>query len=446
MRWLSDHLGNERLLRAQVLLPTEQFFPDPYQATQGDVQGLVHRLGAYMGVETTRIRVEVLPDVELPEATGRYVQEGDQTVIQIAESQLANLVSVIATLTHELAHEILSGRRLLTVAGRDHEWVTDLVLVYLGVGIPAANTSIFEDYAEFGWGHRWTVRKQGYLPPQVFGYAFALFAFMRGEHDPHWAQQLRLDVRSAVQKGLCFLRHTNDSFFHPDTIRDKRLPLSPGELAARLRSRNPSIRLITLMEMSEQDVTDPVIVAPLVECLSGREPYTVASAADALAALGPAAAPAIPQLTEALVHPRAIVRAAAAHALGALRQAPDLVIPQLCTLLNDDDHNVVAEAAHALCQFREAAEPFAVHLVVALTRALVHARDRLLIELLTAVISVVTTTPERCIRQYVQDYDLRQDALAALKEHRARARDLFQTLAPVRSGNGENPDGSTNSH
>jgi len=33
MRWLGEQLGMERLTRCQVILPTEEFFPDAYDAT-----------------------------------------------------------------------------------------------------------------------------------------------------------------------------------------------------------------------------------------------------------------------------------------------------------------------------------------------------------------------------------------------------------------------------
>jgi hypothetical protein len=36
MRWPADQLGIDRLLDAQVVLPTPEFFPEPYNATADD--------------------------------------------------------------------------------------------------------------------------------------------------------------------------------------------------------------------------------------------------------------------------------------------------------------------------------------------------------------------------------------------------------------------------
>jgi hypothetical protein len=40
-----------------------------------------------------------------------------------------------------------------------------------------------------------------------FGYALALFARRRGEENPAWLRELRLDVRSACRQTLRFLDH-----------------------------------------------------------------------------------------------------------------------------------------------------------------------------------------------------------------------------------------------
>ena len=36
MRWLVDKLGLERLLQTEVILPTDKYFPEPYQGKPAD--------------------------------------------------------------------------------------------------------------------------------------------------------------------------------------------------------------------------------------------------------------------------------------------------------------------------------------------------------------------------------------------------------------------------
>src|SRR5262249_7891588 len=146
-------------------------------------------LCGYMAVDGRQLKLEVWPDTQLPGAAGHYAR-GEQTTIRIAESQLANPMFLIGTLAHELAHEILLGQGYLTEEVADHELITDLLPVFLGVGIFAANVTLYEDRG-IDW---WSIGKQGYLPARQFGYAMALFTFLRDDRDVTWAKHLRLDV------------------------------------------------------------------------------------------------------------------------------------------------------------------------------------------------------------------------------------------------------------
>ena len=419
MRWLADQFGIDRLLRAQVLLPTKEFFPDPYRGTVEDAQRLLDRLSGFLAVDARHIRLEVCHDVQLPGAAGHY-DRGEQTVIRIAQSQLADQLRLIATLAHELAHELLLAGGRLTADVADHEWVTDLLPIFFGVGVFAANATVSESYGHSGQLSWWTVGKHGYLPARVFGYAFALFAFMRGEHDPEWASYLRLDASSALREGLRYLRKTNDSLFHPDTVRTKRSPTTPSDLADRLRVGSPSVRLAALWEVRDRTITDLALVMAATECLADRDGAISAAAAQALAVLGTAAAVAVPHLITSLWAESDETRAGAARALGALREQPDLVVPALGKLLGETNHAVIFEAALALQQFATRAEPAAPQIMAALATALIKA-DHSLAELLAATLLVVTPQPKRYVREHFSesDPDLRQLALEILKEQQA---------------------------
>src|SRR5439155_1204041 len=131
------------------------------------------------------------------------------------------------------------------------------------------------------------------------------------------------DAFTALQEGLTYLRKTNDSLFHPDTIRAQRLPLPAGELATRLRTGSSSLRLAALWEIGERVVTDLGVVTAVSQCLADRDPAISGEAGRTLAELGPAATVAVPQLLKALSAACNDTRAGAARALGALRQQPE---------------------------------------------------------------------------------------------------------------------------
>lgn len=418
MRWLADHFGIERLLRARVLLPTDEFFPEEFNGTEEDARRLLNRLCGYLDIKPDGIQFEICPDVQLPGALGHY-DNTDQATIRIVESQLADPQSLVATLTHELAHELLLGGKLLSPDAVDHEWVTDLLPVFLGAGIFAANATVKESYQTSGNRHSWRIRKQGCLPLQIFGYAMALFAFMRHEEDPKWATHLRLGVLAALKAGLRYLQETDDTLFHPDTIRKKRQLLPARELANRLRTGSASVRLSTLWEISQEKMTDQSAITAVTACLADRDPVISAAAGGTLAALGPAAAPALPQLVAALSSRHEQTRAGAAKALGVLAQKPEIVVPELAPLVDEADDTVAIEAATALRQFGRPAESAAPQVLAALTSALIDCRFAVGAAL-AGTLAATSADPDGLVREYFaeRDPELCERALAALDELR----------------------------
>ena len=135
MRWLARQFGAGRLLKAQVVLPDNQWFPDDYDGTVGDARHLLDRICGFMQIAPSLIRLEVFEDTAMPGAARQYATG----LIRLAESQLADPTGLVAVLAHELAHDMLIGRGLLPDE-LDAEWVTDLLPVYLGLGT-ASNSS-----------------------------------------------------------------------------------------------------------------------------------------------------------------------------------------------------------------------------------------------------------------------------------------------------------------
>jgi HEAT repeat protein len=261
--------------------------------------------------------------------------------------------------------------------------------------------------------------KHGYLPARIFGYGFALFAFMRGEHSPSWAKHLRLDAASPLRDGLRFLRRTGDSLFHPDTIRADRTLATAGQFVNCLRAPSPSIRLSTLWELMERAVRDAELAQAVIRCLDDREPAVGAAACRTLGAMGGAAAGAVPALIRALSSADDDTRAGAAFALGVLGEQVDAVIPELAMLLEDENRTVVYEAAQALWRFKSRAEASSPRLLAAFNNALIQA-DHQLIEMLAATLLVISPDATRLVREHFaqNDPELRQLAMGALEEQR----------------------------
>ena len=139
-------------------------------------------------------------------------------VVAIRGTQLKDPLSLVATVAHELGHVILLGGGLMDPKTQDHEPVTDLLTVFLGLGIFTANSagrfSQYQDERHQGW----SMQRLGYLPEEVFGYALAKFAFERGENKPGWIRHLSTNPKAYFKRSQAWLTKNSPPRIRPDPI------------------------------------------------------------------------------------------------------------------------------------------------------------------------------------------------------------------------------------
>src|SRR5215469_12451402 len=61
-RHLEHVVGRRRMLDAQVILPTPEYFPDPYDGSAAAAEVLFQRVCGYMRVDPHPIDLEIFPD------------------------------------------------------------------------------------------------------------------------------------------------------------------------------------------------------------------------------------------------------------------------------------------------------------------------------------------------------------------------------------------------
>lgn len=226
--WLIEEFGVETFLNVTVVLPTDDFFPEPFSPDPDDVRVLVDRVCNYMGVEPTKIDLELFadPDREFRQAVrgvegssggrcGSYQQRRGRTVIAIDEAQCNDPNNLVATVAHELGHVRLLGEARLHAGYEDHEPMTDLLTVFFGLGIFTGNSSFqFTRWSDGQW-EGWEVATSGYLTEAMFGYALALFAWLRNEEHPNWGGYLTGSVASYFKGGLKYLKKNGAAKLRP---------------------------------------------------------------------------------------------------------------------------------------------------------------------------------------------------------------------------------------
>lgn len=418
MLWFANQFGIERMRNARVILPTDEFFPDPYEADFFSARKCLDRMCAYMGVDPATITLEVMEDEQMIGATGLY-EIGEQSNICIAMKQLEYPDKLMKTLAHELAHELLLKIKRLAPDTSDHEQMTDLLPVFLGTGIFIANATITSTSGVEGGNHYWTVSKQGYLSSITLGYAFALFAYVRGERRPAWAKYLRTDALATFRQGLRYLNNTGDSLFHPDLIDKKTETPTAKSVAMCLCHNRATIRLSALWDILEFRM-ESIELLPLVErCFQDPDPDIRRIAVMALTVFGASAERTIPTLIQAAMQGNAEVRAAAATALGDIGTCPSEVVSALSVILGDLEANVIAAAAIALSKYGEAATPALPRLLTAIELA-AGVTDHELLSYLVAALQILRPDPRRTLRQLLKERDPEglKLALSLLREQR----------------------------
>lgn len=216
-RWLLEELGFDVLRSVQVILPTEDFFPETFDGSRSSIRTMLNRVCGYMDIDPSLIAVSfdkaeehihpLAADGEKREhALGTYrMGRNGKYQISLEETQAANPEQLVATIAHELGHVILLGEDRLDPEHPDHESLTDLVTVFYGLGVFNANASvIFEQWTNSQY-QGWQIGRSGYLTEEIFGYALALFARLRGETNPSWATYLNTNVRSYFKSSIKYI-------------------------------------------------------------------------------------------------------------------------------------------------------------------------------------------------------------------------------------------------
>lgn len=222
MGWLLDQFGDRRLREHPVVLPTAEFFPEPFDGSMEAAQTLFGRVCSYMDVDAGCLglqfyssRGEIAHGVHLrssePGTVGLYDEEAGRTTIWLEISQLEDPLLAVATLAHELGHVQLLGAGRIGVDAEDHEPLTDLLTVFFGMGIFSANTVLYHRNYHVGAYEGWSIGHQGYMTAPLYGYALARYAWLRREGKPAWSRFLRPDARAAFRAASWHLERADDS-------------------------------------------------------------------------------------------------------------------------------------------------------------------------------------------------------------------------------------------
>ncbi len=227
--WLIEQFGRDVFCRRAVILPTKDFFPDSIDGTERSVRNLLDQVCAYMDADPTAVELKIFKTRSNlwlvndagkyfpPSAGGLYEEQGGKTVIHIESSELQNLSGLVGVMAHELAHLRLMGEDRVSGDEFDNELLTDLTVVFHGLGIFLGNDPRNWNSLNSKWPGTELIRPE-YMTLPMYAYALAHAAWHRGEQKPAWASFLSFDLRPNFKQGLNYLSKTSDSLFRPRAI------------------------------------------------------------------------------------------------------------------------------------------------------------------------------------------------------------------------------------
>lgn len=219
LSFLKDSLGEERLREVKTVEPTTEFFNRDFDGSEIDAQFILERCMVLMGIPKGKVLLEFyseenhcLDDGTLLSssadimgrskgAAGTYQKQGGKSIIRIERGQLKHPESLIATISHELAHEKLLGENRII---QNDENLTDLTAIAFGFGIFIANSK-FKFESGKGNGFGWKMQSQGYLPEQVSAYAMASLALKKKEISQDYRKYLDTSVATFFEDSLAYI-------------------------------------------------------------------------------------------------------------------------------------------------------------------------------------------------------------------------------------------------
>ena len=233
LKWLADQFGLHILLERPMILPTDEFFPDPYDGSNEAVQRMFRCVCGYMEVDADTIELKFLDNKK--STTDRAVDPfggfaagtwsrgygtWKKSVVRLERSTVDRPADLIGTIAHELSHQRLLGEGRIHQSAFDNELVTDLTVVYHGFGVFLANNPRKSTGKLAKWPGT-KLNRPEYLSEPMLGYAMAHLAWFRDEARPEWAKHLRWAQRAVFKQGLRFLEKTADTTFRPVRLEAK---------------------------------------------------------------------------------------------------------------------------------------------------------------------------------------------------------------------------------
>ena len=233
--WLVNTFGKEYIQNKKILTPERKDFPIQLNGTEQTALELLKIISKQMDINVEDIHLDFyqggLRHIGSGAGLGDKIfmgylegekysgglyfgkQEDNKYHVGLEKSKLKEPVDLIATLAHELSHIKLLGEKRIE---KNNEYLTDLTTIIFGLGIFNANAAFQtkNNYDFSGWS------KLGYLSQMEWGYALALYAYIREESQPEWIKHLSKNIESDFKISQKFIRNNPEKLFKSSSLEE----------------------------------------------------------------------------------------------------------------------------------------------------------------------------------------------------------------------------------
>ncbi|PCI98006.1 MAG: hypothetical protein COB15_06640 [Flavobacteriales bacterium] len=142
---------------------------------------------------------------------GMYVGKNEDSKydVGIERKVLQNPVHLVSTIAHELSHVWLLGKKEMDV---NDEYLTDMLPIIFGLGVFGASSCFSFSQSNSGWA----TQTKGYFNQMEWGYALAVYSWLRKDKNPEWVKSLPRNILSDYKQSLKFMENNQDKLFQQE--------------------------------------------------------------------------------------------------------------------------------------------------------------------------------------------------------------------------------------
>lgn len=259
-----------------------------------------------------------------------------------------------ATVIHHCFSDLLFQKKF---AYAHFPEIVDLAVIGTGLGTLQSSFSFVKQSNSFWDSTFWDVFPRPFLDTNALAYANAIAAWVRGDRDPEWANELPAEVKRPMKKSLKYLFKTEDSFFHPSTAGTKLLEQSQEKWIELANQSSVSKQVVAVRGLVSDDQLGQQQEALLLDKLRSPDRVVVLNSITAVTSLklnGPNVVDELKLLAE---NRDDETRAKAIMALTHLDQLDEMTIGLAAKMVSDHTKFVSFAGVFALSSLETVREP-----------------------------------------------------------------------------------------